>query len=265
MKEENLKKDIIQKEIIQKEIIQIKYNISKNFNPMLKRLTKLLLQIGYEERSVRIYEIEKSLNVNWTIAENKNRRCTVFENSNHKIIITREMAIIYTKPPIKHLEDYISAFKFITHRILENECTTIKEIRFEVQTLDYVHSLKDIEDKYNYLSIKKDNEDLYKSIESEISNDYKTENQYSDKEVIYYLNEKKSIIYKMAKYKIDKYNGLELGNVITNISASYIEEIRESVLNNRIYTNVNELKAICYNVLKKILKEDYLKEIEIHI
>ena len=40
----------------------------------------------------------------------------------------------------------------------------------------------------------------------------------------------------MAKYKIDKYNGVELGNVITNISTSYIEEVNERLLNNhKIY------------------------------
>ena len=124
--------------------------------------------------------------------------------------------------------------KFITHRILENECTTIEEMKFEIQTLDYVDSLKDIQDKYNYLSIKKDNQDLCKS-DDKVSDDYKTENQYSDKDVIYYRNEKESILYKMVKYKIDKYNGIEFGNVIANISASYVEEIRETVLNNLIY------------------------------
>lgn len=258
-----MKGEILKKDIVQKEIITIKYNVNKNFKPMLKRLSKLLLQIGYKESSVRVYEIERSLNVDWIIAENKNRRCTVFEDSNHKIIVTREMTIIYSKPPEKHLEDYISAFKFITHRILENECTTIQEIKFELQTLDYVHSLKDIEEKYNYLTINKDNQELYTLGKEEVSNDYKTENQYSDKEVIYYLNEKKCVIYKMAKYKIDKYNGVELGNVITNISTSYIEEVNERVLNNKIYTSIEELKQLCYEVLKTILKDNYLGEIDI--
>ncbi|MBO5476547.1 MAG: hypothetical protein J6A15_02185 [Clostridia bacterium] len=259
-----MKGEILKKDIIQKEVIQIKYRINKNFKPMLKRLSKLLLQIGYEERNVRIYEIEKSLNVSWNIAENKNRRCSVFENLNHRIVVTRELTIIYPRPTVKHLEDYIGALKFITHRILENECTTIEEMKFEIQTLDYVDSLKDIQDKYNYLSIKKDNQDLCKS-DDKVSDDYKTENQYSDKDVIYYRNEKESILYKMVKYKIDKYNGIEFGNVIANISASYVEEIRETVLNNLIYNNINELKSICYEILKKILKETYIKEIDFNI
>lgn len=258
-----MKEEIFKKDIVQKEVIQIKYNVNKNFRPMLKRLSKLLLQIGYKESNVRVYEIEKSLNVKLCISENKNRRCTIFENSNHKIIVTREMTIILTKPPSKHLEDYISAFKLITHRILENDCTTIQEIKFDIQTLDYVHSLEDIKSKYNYLSTIKDNQ-IFSSEEKNL-NEYKTENQYSDKEIIENSANRKTIICKMAKYKIDKYNSSMLGEVITNISTSYIEEIKERVLNDRIYTNINELKMLCYDVLKNILKEDYISEIDLHI
>lgn len=258
-----MKEEILKKDIIQKEIIQIKYCVNKNFNPMLKRVSKLLLQIGYKESSVRVYEIEKSLNVKWCIAENKNRRCTVFENSNHRIVITREMIVIYTKAPEKHLEDYISAFKFITHRILENDATTIQQAKFEIQTLDYVHSSKDIEEKYNYLSTNKDIQLFCITEEDSVLKSSRIENEYSDKEIIEYTDQKQTVVYKMAKFKIDRYNGVELGNVITNISASFLEEINERVLNNRISINANELKEICYKVLKSILKEKYSNEIDV--
>ena len=48
-----MKGEILKKDIVQKEIITIKYNVNKNFKPMLKRLSKLLLQIGYKESSVK--------------------------------------------------------------------------------------------------------------------------------------------------------------------------------------------------------------------
>lgn len=266
----DLKKSDLKKDVYEEEIIRIEYIAGSDYKVKEREVLRLLAELGYKWCKEPLYSLNPTLfkTKELSLAEdylnsgdNKFSRVMVSENENQQVILTKYATIIRTKSKSKHLENVRPILKFIDNHLIHPDTTTLKAVRFEASTIDYITDIQDVERYYKGIlvdtqlveeyNVKRDPEKEYyhKSVNYE---------GYSSRFASSYFIENGICYDKEVNFATAEYYDERVAHVKINIGVSY--QTRNSKLSKYNFRDViAELEEEQFKMFLNAHKDEYIE------